>query len=213
MNENEILHFAREEDLILTATAEARKNGRLRLEFTPNGTLEALKEYLGEYQPHLLHFVGHGVFIELQDKGLLLMEDSRGHKSEVWNEDFANTLAQCRDLRGVFLSACQSAVVARAESFIDLASYLLKEGLPMAVAMQYSVLNISAMDFGSVFYKGIASGKPIEDAFTEARQKLKTGSPNNVDFATPVLYLSDQTACKLTRRAQKQSTYRLILAV
>ena len=57
--------------------------------------------------------------------------------------------------------------------------------------MQYSVLNVSAMQFGSTFYKGIADGKLIEDAFTEARQGLQATSRNGVDFATPVLFLSD----------------------
>ena len=191
LSENEVLHFAREEDLILAATADARKAGRLHLEFAPNGQLETVKDYLREYQPHLLHFVGHGVFVEAKDSGLLFMEDQHGRKCDVWNKDFADTLSQCRSLRGVFLSSCQSAVSARTDGFINLASHLLVEGIPLAVAMQYSVLNVSAMDFASVFYKGIIDGKLIEDTFTEARQKLKSESPNTVDFATPVLYLSD----------------------
>ena len=52
------------------------------------------------------------------------------------------------------------------------------------VAMQYSVLNLSAMNFASTFYKGIVDSKQIEDAFTEAA-KPGGGSPNWVDFATP----------------------------
>jgi hypothetical protein len=47
------------------------------------------------------------------------------------------------------------------------------------------------MAFGSTFYRGIAEGKLVEEAFTEARGALKSSSPNNVDFATPVLFLAE----------------------
>jgi tetratricopeptide (TPR) repeat protein len=192
LNENEVLHFAREEDLILAATSGARKTGKLWLEFTPNSALETVEEYLREYRPHLLHFVGHGVFVDSADSGLLLMETPDGHRREVWNHEFAELLIKTGcELRGVFLSACQSAVAPRAEGFADLASHLLKEGIPAVAAMQYSVLDTSAMTFGSAFYKGIAEGQLVQDAFTEARGALKNTSPNNVDFATPVLFLAD----------------------
>jgi tetratricopeptide (TPR) repeat protein len=192
LNDNEMLHFAREEDLILAATSQARKTGKLRVEFAPNGALETVEHYLREYNPHLLHFVGHGVFVDSADSGMLLMETRDGYRRQVWNKDFTEALLKNgRDLRGVFLSACQSAVAPRADGFADLAPRLLEEGLPVVVAMQQSVRNISAMAFGSTFYKGIADGKLIQDIFTEARQALQNSSPNNVDFATPVLFLSD----------------------
>ena len=99
LNENQVLNFPREEDLILVATAEARKTGRLRLEFSPNGSLEALEEQLRAVRPHLLHFVGHGVFVDAADSGLLLMENRDGRQRQVWNADFAKALEQYgRDL-------------------------------------------------------------------------------------------------------------------
>jgi tetratricopeptide (TPR) repeat protein len=202
LNENEVLHFAREEDLILAATAEARKTGKLRLEFTSNSALETVEAVLLEYRPHLLHFVGHGVFVESEDRGMLLMEKPDGHRWNVWNKDFAELLVRAgRELRGVFLSTCQSAVAPRAEGFPDLASTLLENGIPAVTAMQYSVLDNSAMAFGSTFYKGIVDGRLIEDAFTEARQALNNASPNRVDFATPVLFLSDSNCLQLDLQA------------
>ena len=198
LNENEVLHFTREEDLILAATAQARKAGRLRLEFSPNGSLETLEEKLREFQPHLLHFVGHGVFVDSQDRGLLLMETSDGHKRQVWNAEFVESLLKMDANYGV--SSCRPASRpwrARTEGFTDLAPCLLEAGIPVVAAMQHSVLNISAMNFGSAFYKGIADGKFVEEAFTEARQAMQTGSPNGVDFATPVLYLSDPDCLKV----------------
>jgi tetratricopeptide (TPR) repeat protein len=198
LNRDKALNSAREEDLILIATSEARKAGKLQLEFTPNGALETLEEYLREYNPHLLHFVGHGFFAESVDSGLLLMETFDGHTREVWNKDFTEVLVENgRELRGVFLSACQSAVAPRVDGFADLAPRLLEQGIPMVIAMQHSILDTSAMLFGSVFYKGVVEGMLIEDAFTDARRVLKTSSPNSVDFATPVLFLSDPDCLQL----------------
>jgi tetratricopeptide (TPR) repeat protein len=192
LSKGQMLNFSREEDLILAATSEARKAGKLHLEFTPNGAPETLEQYLREYNPHLLHFVGHSVFVDSVDSGMLLMETPDGHSREVWNKDFADVLVENgRELRGVFLSACQSAVAPRVDGFADLAPRLLTEGIPVVTAMQHSILDASAMAFGSAFYKGIAEGRLIEDTFTGARQVLRKISLNNVDFATPVLFLSD----------------------
>ncbi len=190
--QNQVLHTAREEDLILAATAEARKAGLLQVEFTPNGSLQALENALWEYDPHMLHFTGHGVFIQAQDRGLLLMEDKQGKKRDVPNAEFADLLEQCaQSLRFVFLSACQSAQAARTEGFADLGPRLLDASIPAVVAMQFSVRNRSAMELGSVFYRGIADGKTVDTAMTEARVRMQRKSPNTVDFAVPVLFLND----------------------
>ncbi|MGA7732831.1 MAG: CHAT domain-containing protein [Chloroflexia bacterium] len=190
--QDQVLNFAKEEDLILTAHAEARRAGLVEVEFTPNGSIQALSTYLREFDPHILHFTGHGVFNQLADSGYLLMEDEHGHKARVTNGDFAELLErQGKSLRLAFLSACQSARVARNEAYTDLGPRLLKAGIPAVVAMQFSVLNHSAMHFGGDFYKGIADGKSVDEALTEAREILRKEGLNTVDFATPVLFLSD----------------------
>lgn len=192
LSENMVLNNAREEDLILSATSAARRAGKMEVEFTPNGSPEALDAALREIDPHILHFTGHGVFITAQDTGVLLMEQTDGREREVPNAEFANLLERrAKSLRLIFLSACQSAVAARNEGYADLAPRLLEAGIPAVVAMQFSVFNKSAMEFGSTFYKGLADGDAVDAALTEARGLLARESLNRVDFVVPTLFLSD----------------------
>jgi tetratricopeptide (TPR) repeat protein len=67
--------------------------------------------------------------------------------------------------------------------------------------MQFSVLNRSAMDLGSVFYQGVADGDPIDVALTEARGLLARQGVNRVDFAVPVLFLADPCCLQVDRAA------------
>ena len=94
LQQNQVLNTAKEEDLILEATRAARQAGKLAIEFSPNGSLETLQAYLQEYDPHMLHFVGHGVFDEVADAGYLLVEAQDGSQAMVSNQDFAKMLAQ-----------------------------------------------------------------------------------------------------------------------
>ncbi len=190
--QNMVLNTAREEDLILEATAAARRDRRLQVEFAPAGSPQAFEAALREWNPHLLHFTGHGVFDEEKDTGYLLMEEPDGREKRLSNAAFAEILERRgRSLRLVFLSACQSAVASRGEGYADLAPRLLEMAIPAVVAMQFSVLNRSAMDFGSVFYKALADRAAIDAALTEARGKLYAEGLNRVDFAVPVLFLAD----------------------
>jgi tetratricopeptide (TPR) repeat protein len=195
---HQVLHNRMEEDLILGALSEARRAGRIEVAFAPNGALETLEALLREFDPHVLHFVGHGVFVSERDTGYLLMETRDGHERRVENGAFVQALErQARSLRLVFLSACQTAVAPRNEGYADLGPRLLEAGIPAVVAMQYSVLNRSAMAFGSAFYRGIAAGDPLDGALTEARGRLAQEGLNTVDFATPVLFLADPACLRV----------------
>jgi tetratricopeptide (TPR) repeat protein/CHAT domain-containing protein len=206
LSQNMVLHTAREEDLILAATAAARTAGHLQVEFTPSGSPEALEEALREFDPHLLHLTGHGIFDESKDTGSLLMETPDGCERPVFNADFAKLIERRgKSLRLVFLSACQSAVSPQNEGYADLAPRLLEAGIPAVVAMQFSVLNQSAMDLGSVFYKGLADGDPVDAALTEARGRLAEEGVNGVDFAVPVLFLSDPGCLRVDPTAFRPS--------
>jgi tetratricopeptide (TPR) repeat protein len=202
LGQDQVLNTAREEDIILGATAAARRAGRLEVEFAPGGSPEALETALREFDPHMLHFVGHGVFVEALDSGLLLMETADGHERQVPNAEFAALLERrAHALRFVFLSACQSAVAPRNDGYADLAPRLLESGVAGVVAMQFSVLNRSAMDFGGAFYQGIAGGDPLDAALVEARGRLAREGLNTVDFATPVLFVSDPGCLRVDEAA------------
>lgn len=82
--------------------------------------------------------------------------------------------------------------------------------------MQYSILDISAIKFAETFYRTIASGRSVDLALTEARIVMKNAEKSNgLDFATPVLYLSDPeciTPGKIKPEASELSNKPMMLA-
>ncbi|MBV9542845.1 MAG: CHAT domain-containing protein, partial [Chloroflexi bacterium] len=147
LGRNMVLNSAREEDLILAATAGARRLGQVEVIFAANGSMEGVKVALRDHDPHILHFTGHGIFDRESDTGRLLMEAVDGSPNEIPNQEFVRLLLEhgSKSLRLVFLSACQSAVVPRQDGYADLGRRLLSAGIPAAVAMQSSMLDRSAM--------------------------------------------------------------------
>ncbi len=197
-----ILNTGREEELILQATASARQTGWLSLEFVKSGRLEDLEEAIEAFDPHILHFTGHGVFSGEQDQGFLLMEDAQGKKKLEPNMAFAGSIRKTlNSLRMVFLSACQSAEPSRQDGYRDLAPRLLEVGIPAVAAMQYSVADRAATDLGGAFYKAVIDGQPLDQAMRAGRGQVARTSPNRVDFAAPVLYLADAHCLQIDREA------------
>ena len=208
LSDNELLDTSKEEDLILESTREAQKQGRLEIVFAENATLDTLQDELCDYDPHILHFVGHGVYDPLKDHGILLMEDTHGNRQEVGNQQFADLLVQHgHSLRMVFLSACELAKVANTSGFAALGEHLLEKGIPAVLSMQYSVFNRSAMAFGSAFYQ-YSMSKPLQDAAVLARVAMQKGSPNGIDFGTPVLYLNDPNCLQVSKEVRTEAKER-----
>ena len=180
-----------EQEVILEAVDRLQREHRMDVDFTEDASFETIESYLNEKDYHIVHFTGHGKYDEGEGKGYLILKTEDGRARAVKNSAIADLLAD-RSVRLVVLSACQSGKVSNKEAYADLASILVKKNVPAVVAMQYSILDFSATKFASIFYHAIASGKPVDLAITEARIVLKNADKSNgIDFATPVLYLSD----------------------
>jgi tetratricopeptide (TPR) repeat protein len=180
-----------EQEVILEAVDRLQREHRMDVDFTEDASFETIESYLNEKDYHIVHFTGHGKYDTDDGKGYLILETEDGRARAVENSAIADLLAG-RSVRLVVLSACQSGKVSNKEAYADLASILVKKNVPAVVAMQYPILDTSATKFVSVFYPATASGKPVDLALTEARIGMKNSEKSNgIDFATPVLYLSD----------------------
>ena len=178
-----------EQEVILEAADRLQQENRMVVDFSEDATYETVQGYLNEKECHIFHFTGHGSYHD--GKGHLIFEKEDGTAREIDNRAVADLLAG-RGVRLVVLSACQSAKASNKEAYADLASVLTKEGIPAVVAMQYPILDLSATNFASAFYRPLAGNKPVDLALTEARVSMKNAvKSNGVDFATPLLYLSD----------------------
>ncbi len=190
-----ILNTEKEQEVILAALDKLQHKRLIDIDFCEEATLDTIQDYLSEQEYDILHFTGHGVFNEDTQRGELLLEDEQGNQNRVSNDQFAEVLRNHPSLRLVVLSACQSARTANNTAYADMASRLTMQGTPAVLAMQYSVLDEAATLFADRFYTGLANNKPLDVALTDARLALRQAgrdkSGERIDFATPVLLLSD----------------------
>ena len=183
------LNTEKEQEIILEAVDKLQRDQKIKVDFTEDATFENVEGYLNERDYHIIHFTGHGT--NKDGKGHLVFE-TEDQKARLIDNKTLSDLFSERGIRLVVLSSCESAKGSNKEAFGDLASMLSKRGIPAVVAMQYSVLDDVATRFAYNFYRAIASGKPVDLALKEARLVMKNlENGNGLDFATPVLYLSD----------------------
>ncbi|WP_255335784.1 tetratricopeptide repeat protein [Methanosarcina sp. KYL-1] len=186
------LNTKKEQEIILEAVDGLYREKKIKIDFTDDATFENIQDCLTENDYHIVHFTGHGIFDEKSERGYLLLETEKGKPRLIDNEKVAELFSE-RGIRLVVLSSCQTAKGSNRKSFSDLASVLSIRGIPAVVAMQYSILDKVATKFAHTFYRTIANGKPVDLALKEARIMIRNSEKSNgVDFATPVLYLSDK---------------------
>jgi tetratricopeptide (TPR) repeat protein len=184
-----LLNTEKEQEIILEAVDKLQRDQKIKVDFTEDATFENVEGYLNEQDYHIIHFTGHG--ISIGGKGHLVFENENQKARLIDNKTLSDLFSE-RGIRLVVLSSCESAKGSNKKAFGDLASMLSKKGIPAVVAMQYSVLDDVATKFAYNFYRAIASGKPVDLALKEARLVMKNlENGNGLDFATPVLYLSD----------------------
>ena len=204
-----------EQEVILEAVDKLQREHKMEVDFTEDATFETIDDYLNEKEYHIVHFTGHGRYDNEKHKGYLILEGENERAREVDNNAISDLLAG-RNVRLAVLSACQSGKTSNKEAYADLASHLARKNIPAIVAMQYSILDISAIKFAETFYRTIASGRSVDLALTEARIVMKNAEKSNgLDFATPVLYLSDPeciTIGKIKPEASELSNKPMMLA-
>lgn len=155
-------------------------------------TPELLRTHLRE-SFHILHYDGHAFFDQEQQFGALCLEDSNGETHHVSGEMLA-TYLDGSSIRLVVLAACESGMDSPTKRFSGVAQQIMKSSdLPAVVAMQFAVVDNSAIAFNKAFYSALASRRPIEGAVAEGRQAILesvSGDPFAApDWATPVLFM------------------------
>jgi CHAT domain-containing protein len=86
---------------------------------------------------------------------------------------------------GQFLRGARTGLT---DPYAGTAQTLVQQAVPAVIAMQFEITDQAAIDFSNRFDAAIADSYPVEAATAEARKTVKN-SPNQVEWATPVLYL------------------------
>ncbi len=189
------LDFERELAVMQDALDDARREGLVAVDYLDDATFPALQDALSRQTYHVLHYTGHGAFSHKENKGVLCFEDAQGRTDLIGAEELRPLLAGARDLRLVVLSACQSAKTSGLSAFDSVATGLLHAETPAVLAMQFSVLDESAIELARVFYKELARGGAPVEALHAARQAMRhlderrPAEHRRFDWGVPALYL------------------------
>lgn len=152
------------------------------------GRLPLVRTALEEYQPHVLHFMGHGDLVG--DEGVLLFEGADGMADPVDARRLGALFGDQSPLRLVFLNSCRGAETGTSPNsspFAGVATRLVREGIPAVIAMQFPVTDPTALEFSREFYTRLVNGLPIDSAVSEARKTVFLQGTG--EWATPVLFL------------------------
>jgi hypothetical protein len=165
------------------------QNVNVSVESLEQPSLEALRETLLSQTWHVLHFIGHGGFDEQSGDGTVCFVGPGGKTESVTGSLLGEHLKSQRNLRLVFLNACDTAMIPRhkgQDAYRATATALVRAGVPAVIAMQTPIYDRPALELSASFYKRLAAGDAVDEALAEGRLAiLRFGS---LDWATPTLY-------------------------
>ena len=181
------------EDVQETLQTLANKHSE-QIEFLPvvNPANPSAIDELLEQKPHIFHFIGHGQLqnAEGEEVGQIALV-KQVFNTALWVDAgfFAGLFK--RHLPGVvLLQACESGMLSASQAFAGVASKIVEENIPVVVAMQYEVSNITASLFVNEFYERLAKGEPVDSAAQNGRYAIALHTLyGKRDFATPVVFM------------------------
>ncbi len=181
------LDAAVEEKWINDALSDLKQAGQVETKVLHHATRRGLRREIEIYDPHILHFIGHGELLK-SGEGALILENNAGKTSHVSAKDL-HMLLRNNDVKLVILNACQTAVPGTGEAIMGIAPRLLWAGVPAAIAMQFKIPDATAVGFTRDLYNYLANGKPLDTAVTEARLGAYFDNDDKIFWAIPVLFM------------------------
>jgi hypothetical protein len=152
------------------------------------GTWQAVDAATRQQPFDVLHFIGHGAFLADGGKSYFAFEDeTTKNQHPVSIEDLTGVL-RLEQTRLIVLNSCQGATGGNSSVYSSGASALVQKGGLSVVAMQRDVPNSVAERFAASFYAGIAGGRDVGRAVTEARNTLVVDFPGQPAWGIPVVF-------------------------
>jgi hypothetical protein len=180
--------------------------GLAHVEELPRATPASLHGYVSTGQFSVVHFIGHGRYDPVADRGFLVFQDEQGNPYEV-DDRSAREIFCGRGIRLIFLNACETGQGGRADFNSGIAPALVAGGVPIVVANQYKVLDTSATFFAQHFYWSLAHGMAVGEAAREARIAVNYSlSGESIDWAVPVVYARDPNSRLCPKRTTDVKT-------
>ena len=188
------LNTEREIEAIQDAMDDAQVKGIVKVDFLEEATLENIRDAVIDDKYHIIHYTGHGERDEATGESFLALEDDDGKTHPTTGIELKRNLARAEKLRMVVLSGCLTAQTSYTDALRGVATTLLEGGIPVVLAMQYSILDKSGIEFASSFYKALGTGLSHEEALAQTRISLcNLRTEVRADWGIPALYLRTQS--------------------
>lgn len=157
-------------------------------------TPEAIDSML-EQQPHIFHFIGHGRLKNEagEEVGQIALVDDMFDEALWVDASFFSGLFNRHHPGVVMLQACEGGMLSASQAFVGVASKIVQQNIPVVVAMQYEVTNVTASRFAYRFYERLAQDDPVDIAAQNGRRAIALNTQyRNRDFATPIIFMRVQ---------------------
>jgi hypothetical protein len=177
----------------------------------PQGSITALSAFIRDFEPDILHFIGHGKGATAHDSaGLVVFDAGLGQgTNQLWRApDIATALGNAGTVpRLALLNACRSADFPATGAW-NIADELLAAGVDAVLGMQGEVAGGSAARFAAAFYKAVIEQKPIDVAMIEGRDALASQAPSAPDWVFPslILRVDPEEVLRMEQRADAALT-------
>jgi hypothetical protein len=151
-----------------------------------------IRQALLDYNPHIVHFAGHG------DKNGLMVEDELGLSVPVTAQVLSQLFELCaQHVECVILNACYS----------DSQATAINTHIKYVIGMKKEIEDRAAIEFAIGFYDALGAGKPVDDAFKFGRIAILQVSPGLPKHLTPILRKRKEQ--KITIQLHIESTRRV----
>jgi tetratricopeptide (TPR) repeat protein len=177
------LDLEHERKVIAEALNTLKREDKVRIDHLFGATIRELRSKIREYEPHLVHFMGHG------QVNHLLLEDRAGEGLSLAESSLGIILRNASSLRMVVLNACETARPDDSELRLGLAHGLARRGVRAIVAMQFEISDEAACEFAGELYRVLAEGLEVDGAVLWGRIAVQNRFVDDIEWATPVLYL------------------------
>ncbi len=182
----------------------------VKYEFLDMPDRQEFRRTLYDFNPHVLHFMGHGKVDEDTGSGCLYLRDENGDPDPLRAQDITELLSGLSALRLVVLNACQSASgTLSVNGHGSVAGALVSWGVAAVIAMQFAISDGAARAFSAAFYTRLAKGASIDDAVTEGRLAMRSKVPGSFEWCTPALYMRTSAAGVLLQRGTQEPSGRV----
>ncbi len=177
------------------AVREAEAAGRVRIEVLSgrDATTDKLSGRLRTFQPHLFHFVGHGVH-ENGRSGALIFADKNGLGVPASAAHLAPLMGNS-SVRLAVLNACDTGSASLGDAVSSVAGAMVGYGVPAVIATTRPVLDEPAIMFVREFYRSFFDGYSAEVSLIEARAALNA---NDWDWSAYTLFAGTKNLDALT---------------